>query len=693
MSDTQKFSIRDYMITHEPQDCMASEMILGLDDLLVYEVIRDGKEIGTPIVYMCTPNLKSIYSNTNGVPVCPNCHKTAYNTNAYRIRDLTDIPQDNRRVVLRILFKTYECPNCGSINTPPLQCAAGKYKVTNRLLDAIAENCFSRRRTFSELAEHYHVSDTLVHKVFNTEAGKRSAETLYSAMPHLCIDEVLIHTKKSRNANNAKPGKKESGTLCVSILATDLNGGDKSLPNQAVVAFEYPEKRDIPHIVEILNKLDHPEIVETFTMDMNVAYREAVRGVLPNCRIIVDRYHLVQSLNEKTQKVAHALYYQKRNEAREKLKQLISSETIALSDEIDKNDELTAIDSLFDDERRKVYKEKLSGITVNTDAQREAKEELQFLADNYYNRWFCMNPDSFSDTAKVKLLRLFKKHPEFEELYKWKEVLRFNFFEAETADEAHEIADKMEAEIPKTRIYRPLRTYIKTLNDEKSGWKDYIFDYFTEPKGHRYSNAAMEEFNRDVKEINRIAKGVTPEVLLYKTLFGDVVYRKKEKHLTREDLDNMLHTRFALYTTGFPGYMYSLPMIINVSEYSRIAYTCGIISSSRTLPPELVFHERCRCDISYERWEAFLDALIESENSQEPAVKLYDSYPVFKPFPVANGAELSDPIAFTVLAEDVESLNKNIFKTDIINGDYSMLENPIFENFVWIPTGFDERTI
>ena len=325
----------------------------------------------------------------------------------------------------------------------------------------------------------------------------------------------------------------KKGILCVSILGRDTDNGHSS-----VVAFDYPDRRDTKHIVEMLSKLDHPEIVETISMDMNDAFREAASIVMPFCRIIVDRYHLVQSLNNKVKIVATNIYNEEKSKYYEILKMQIDSETIKLGNEIDEQyDNSEELTELFENDGRKQYLDKLERIQPLSSEQEEAKRELKFLAENYHNRWFTTNPENISETSRVKFRRLFQRYPEFSQLYEWKEKLRVEFFEAETAEIARSLADEIEKEIPGDKNYRPLKTYFKTLNH--SVWTDYIYDYFTEPVDKRYSNAAMEEFNGYIKDINRNAKGLTTDILRYKALFGKIGQHTKEKHYKQSELTDL----------------------------------------------------------------------------------------------------------------------------------------------------------
>ena len=372
------------------------------------------------------------------------------------------------------------------------------------------------------MAENYHVSDTLIHNLFVEEAEKRLEDFHCISKKHLLIDEMYIHCKGTKK-----------GTLCVSILGSDTDDDSPS-----VVAFEYPPRRDLAHIVEMLSNLDQPEIVETISMDMNAAFREAVRTVIPFCRIIVDRYHLVQSLNDKVKKVATNIYNEEKAKYHHVLEDRVDDETLKLGNEIDVQDDIIdELTELFESSGRKQYLEKLEQIQPLSPEQEEAKRELKFLAENYHNRWFATNPENLSKSSRVKFRRLFQKYPEFSQLYEWKERLRVEFFEAETAEIARSLADDIEQEIPRDKKYRPLKTYFKTLNH--SDWTDYIYDYFSDPVGKRYSNAAMEEFNREVKDINRNAKGLTLAVLRYKVLFGNIGQHTKEKHCLRSELTDL----------------------------------------------------------------------------------------------------------------------------------------------------------
>lgn len=89
-----------------------------------------------------------------------------------------------------------------------------------------------------------------------------------------------------------------------------------------------------------------------------------------------------------------------------------------------------------------------------------------------------------------------------------------------------------EAMLPRGKEYAPLRTYFKTLN--KSDWTRHIYAYFEDEKGHRHSNAKLENLNRIVKEINGIGNGISWDRLKKKVLYGELSVRRTEPRFPRK---------------------------------------------------------------------------------------------------------------------------------------------------------------
>lgn len=509
--------VKRYMDTHNVLDENVSRIILDLEDLLVYDVDYGTRAPDEPIYVYCTPNNNVIYSQSGGKPMCPHCGSTVSHVQQYKVRSIDDTPKDRRRTVLEVLFATRKCVDCNQTYSPSLLCAPPKARCTDRHNSAIVEEAYSKK-TFSQIAYDLHVSDTYVKSQFMQEGVRRKQTVLYHAVPHLGIDETKVHTKDKIKR------------MCVVLF--DTKGAPE---NSRLIALEQT-KLDAESIISLLDKLDKPEVIETVTMDMSASFRTAVQTALPNARIIVDRFHLVKSLNDKTKMVATKLYESEKAKLQKVAK--IEVDTSVYDDYED-----TLPQQIEDAERQKIA-QNLEKDDQQSEEVIKARKKLACLIQNYNNRRFGCNRGDLSKDAMVKFQRLFDAFPMFEKLYKIKEIMREKFFNASTREEAERIAKAAEKDIPKGREFSPLRTYFKTLN--RSDWTPYIYDYFTEPVGLRYTNAALEGINSFIKDVNRASRGLTWEVLHDKILFGETSVKRRAKRFSHDEVQKTFE--MALYT-------------------------------------------------------------------------------------------------------------------------------------------------
>lgn len=155
-----------------------------------------------------------------------------------------------------------------------------------------------------------------------------------------------------------------------------------------------------------------------------------------------------------------------------------------------------------------------------------------------------MNPNTLSDTSAIRFYTLLVNFPEFKRIYDIKEKLRYEFFMSMDANAARKIAEEVKKTIPEGPIYKPLRTYFKTLESDE--WSRYIYAYFDDPIDDptkplpegatplkRYTNAKLEGFNKIVKEINAAARGLSWEELKAKILYGDLAVKHRPRRFKR----------------------------------------------------------------------------------------------------------------------------------------------------------------
>lgn len=527
--DENKFDVRKYMLTHTPKDAQTSDDILDIPELLVYQVIKNRKDgeyypvsKNDATIIICTTNDQVLYPDTNGKPVCPRCGSTVSVIQGYRNRVADDDEYHGKQCCLLILYTVHQCSDCGKNIFPRFKSLAFRGKCTVRHKEAIAEGSVSSAKTFAQVAEENHASPALVRTMFNAKMAPVRGKLFFESGEHLGIDENGVKT--SGNDHSRLPY----------IIITKSVPDESGKVSQYLVAME-KMRRDTESVIGLLEQLSDVSIVKTMTMDMCAAYREAVKTVMPQCRIIVDRFHLVQSLNDKVSKVATAIFEEKKAEYQAIIKAAIPTDDIE-KDDLPFEFGSSARDQVFD---------LIDKAGDSSDECIQAKADYKFLINNYHNRWFTTNPENLKETSKLRFYRLLKKYPEFDCLYKWKEIMRRSFFDADTQEEALQISQQVEAEIPKGKIYAPLHTYFKTLNH--SEWTECIYNYFLDPKGMRYSNGGMERFNETIKDINRMGKGVSKDVLIGKLLAKQIYKTTGHKANTKEDVDKQFYKLLAEY--------------------------------------------------------------------------------------------------------------------------------------------------
>jgi transposase len=177
-----------------------------------------------------------------------------------------DIPIRCKRTRIYFRLGRRRCTKCNKTYQQPLAGVDEKYALTTRLVEYIERESFNIFRNFSGVANEVGCSDVTVRNIFTTRAVRLQKLRVLENPKWLAIDEVCPKEKKTIYCVISDPE-------CRRVI--DL------LPrnNQTV-------------LLKWLLQLPDRNSVEVVTMDMWAAYRVAVRRLLPNALIVVDRYHV-----------------------------------------------------------------------------------------------------------------------------------------------------------------------------------------------------------------------------------------------------------------------------------------------------------------------------------------------------------------------------------------------------------------
>jgi transposase len=179
-----------------------------------------------------------------------------------------DLPIRNKRTRVYFKQRRYRCA-CGKSLLPELPGLDGRRRLTARLAGYIEREAFDINRTFLDLEDEMGVSDRTIRDIFTERAERLERERVIETPRWLAIDEVHL-------------GKR------VHCVITDPVGRK---------ALDMLPDNSQPRLGRWLLQLPDRHRVEVVTMDMWPAYWSAVRQVLKQARIVVDRYHVHNMLN------------------------------------------------------------------------------------------------------------------------------------------------------------------------------------------------------------------------------------------------------------------------------------------------------------------------------------------------------------------------------------------------------------
>jgi len=379
-----------------------------------------------------------------------------------RPRTVADVDFRGRKVIIEIHQRRYECPECGERFTEYLECVAPDDKVTRRLWEFMGKESVKAKNAFKTVGEWYGVSDTTVKKAFDDYVEVLERNRVLLAPEVLGIDEVYVKI----------PGHKRKVPCCV---LTDIE-------NRRILEFRLGNSEEL--VSSIIKSMQGYKDIKAVTMDMAVAYRNAVYATLPKAYCVIDRFHVIQKANMKL------------DEIRSKIQSKLSK------------------DDDSDSKRRskgRTLKEDLYRVKDLIRANREDLDEMQIEDLDY----------------QLEL------YPELKESYYLKEQLRL-VYHAKDKKEAYGRFFEWEQSIPNSN--KKFKSLQRTMNSVK---KEMIafFD-------GNYTNAYTESFNNQIKRIVKLGSGYSYEILRAKVLYGTEATKKvKVKDVYFYEIEKMFGGR------------------------------------------------------------------------------------------------------------------------------------------------------
>lgn len=199
---------------------------------------------------------------------CPHCGTVA---NLYKHTKhnqlIMDLPMHGKQVGIHVIRQRYKCRECNQTFYERLPRMDEKRGCTSRLLEYIEKQ--SLKRTFVSLAVEIGLDEKTIRNIFRDYVNRLEKTFRFQTPQWLGIDE--IHLIKPR---------------CVIA----------NIQNNTII--DILPDRNKSTVINYLQNLPDRQQIKYVAMDMWQPYRDAVKLVLPQAKIVVDKFHVVRMANQ-----------------------------------------------------------------------------------------------------------------------------------------------------------------------------------------------------------------------------------------------------------------------------------------------------------------------------------------------------------------------------------------------------------
>lgn len=400
---------------------------------------------------------------------CPYCNKmTKMNySGVLEPQIIHDVVRNNCRVDIAIQPRRTQCTVCKNKITLPKPGINEGHAMTDRLVEYLEIESFLQPHTV--LADRSGVTSQTIANIMKVKIAEYNEERRLNPLPAprvLGIDEKHLQNDMRGTLVNV-----ENGELL------DLLENNK------------PET--MKRAIQKLQGWDTD--IEVVTTDMNNSYLKWLTELLPNATIVIDKFHVIQEIEQRLTKTKNELY--------EFRKKLIHEEP--------------------NDQERIRQQQVLDLVLTN-------KRLFNYSTESIVR-------DVNGDKAQ-KIATVISEFPEFKLLRKLYMLIE-SMYSKTTYEEAEIIWNEWVELLPpdsKKRyeewcdLYSVIPPMFDAFRSFSRGgfqfFKPYILDYFK--PGCRFTNAATEGLNKMIDNINAPSNGLSFQILRAKCLYASLVHER-----------------------------------------------------------------------------------------------------------------------------------------------------------------------
>lgn len=227
----------------------------------------------------------------NEPTICQAC-RTATGFRQYGSREqlFMDLPLRGDRVGIRLLRKRYWCASCKKVRFEALPQMVDDHRVTRRLFTYVA--CASLTETYSSLVRETGLSGATIRRIAAEFLKGLDRKRVFQTPVHLGLDELCFGSKGPRRVRAFDHKNAASSSSKVRPPRAILS----DLERKTIFAL-FPDNKTAT-LCSFFKGLEDRGRIAVVCIDFNHAYRRAIREALPHADVVIDKFHILQRVNE-----------------------------------------------------------------------------------------------------------------------------------------------------------------------------------------------------------------------------------------------------------------------------------------------------------------------------------------------------------------------------------------------------------
>ena len=230
----------------------------------------------------------------NRVLVCSGCGRRVYKIVETQEREVRDLPWSEYRATVVVELYRVRCPDCGA-KTEKLAPLPSKAPFSKRFEEAVGQAC--ENAAVRRVAQQFKLAESTVRAIDLRYLQRWATGRRKPALRQMGVDEIYL-------------GKKQKFLTVVSNLQT----------GEPLWFGRERKKETLDEFFQTQLSAFQRGAIQAACVDMHEPYRVSLEQWAPKCRLIYDKFHVMQHANEAVSEMRKAEFFRKGGAARELIK-------------------------------------------------------------------------------------------------------------------------------------------------------------------------------------------------------------------------------------------------------------------------------------------------------------------------------------------------------------------------------------